>query len=53
MHMLQWVGLILVLVALLGSFGVTFGVIPTFASGWEVLIGVVGTYLYLKKPGRS
>ena len=44
MHWLFWTGVVLVLVALLPTIGLTFGIVPIFAGTPLVLIAVLGGY---------
>ena len=52
MHLMKWLGVLLVLVAVLGSAGITFGVIPVFSGVITPLLAVIGTYLWIKPHGR-
>lgn len=48
MNLMRWLGVILLLVAVLGSAGVTFGFIPVFTGPITPVLAAVGTYLFIK-----
>lgn len=52
MNTMEILGLVLVLFAVLTGFGVTFGILPVLGGGITVLVGIAGTWLWIKHKGH-
>lgn len=49
---MRWVGIILLLIALLSASGTTLGFIPSLGTLLDVILAIAGTYLTFKRGGR-